>query len=115
MKYFSDTSNPEQNNRKTYQALIITLAGNLILALSKLYVAHVSGSSALRADAYNSLSDVLYSVTLVIGMMIAIRPADISHPQGHRRFEPLVGLLISFSMAWAGYQAALWGGDQTEH
>jgi cation diffusion facilitator family transporter len=38
-------------------------------------------------------------------MMIAIRPADISHPQGHRRFEPLVGLLISFSMAWAGYQA----------
>lgn len=105
MKYFSDTSNPEQNNRKTYQALIITLAGNLILALSKLYVAHVSGSSALQADAYNSLSDVLYSVTLVIGMMIAIRPADISHPQGHRRFEPLVGLLISFSMAWAGYQA----------
>ena len=53
---------------------------------------------------HTPISDVLYSVMLVIGLLIAVRPADISH-QGHRRFEPLVGLVISISMAWAGYQA----------
>lgn len=105
MKYFSDTSDPEHNNKKTYQALIITLVGNLLLAVGKMTAAQIAPSAALQADAYNSFSDVLYSITLVIGMLIALRPADISHPQGHRRFEPLVGLVISFSMAMAGYQA----------
>jgi cation diffusion facilitator family transporter len=88
-----------------YKALIITLCGNIVLALIKSLAARLSGSSALSADAYNSISDVLYSIMLVIGLLIAVRPADISHPQGHRRFEPLVGMVVSFSMAWAGYRA----------
>ena len=105
MKYYSDHSDSVNNNHKMYKALIITLCGNIVLALIKSLAARLSGSSALSADAYNSISDVLYSVMLVIGLLIAVRPADISHPQGHRRFEPLVGMVVSFSMAWAGYRA----------
>ncbi len=105
MKLFSDSPNTKAENAQTYKALIITLTGNLILAVMKLIASHISESSGLRADALNSLSDVLYSTMLVIGMFIALRPPDISHPQGHRRFEPLVGVVISFSIAWAGYQA----------
>ncbi len=93
------------NNRETYRALTITFAGNLLLALIKSYAASASGSSALQADALNSISDVLYSITLVIGLFLALRPPDPTHPQGHRRFEPLVGLVISFSMTWAGIEA----------
>jgi cation diffusion facilitator family transporter len=29
-----------------------------------------------------------------------------THPQGHGRFEPLVGLMVTFSMGLAGYEAA---------
>ena len=31
---------------------------------------------------------------------------DLSHPQGHSRFEPLVGLIVTLSMGVAGYEAA---------
>lgn len=105
MKYYSDHADSVKNNHKMYKALIITLCGNILLALIKALAANHSDSTALSADAYNSISDVLYSVMLVIGLLIAVRPADISHPQGHRRFEPLVGMIVSFSMAWAGYRA----------
>lgn len=86
-------------------ALIITISGNVVLAVTKGLAAYFSGSVALYADAANSISDVLYSVLMVLGLWMAMKPPDISHPQGHSRFEPLVGLMVSFSMAFAGYKA----------
>jgi cation diffusion facilitator family transporter len=98
---------PQKNNLKLYStALVITVAGNILLAVGKGIAAYLSGSVALYADAANSVSDVLYSLLMVLGMWMALRPPDLSHPQGHSRFEPLVGLAISFSMAFAGFTAA---------
>jgi len=86
-------------------ALIITIVGNVVLAITKGIAAYYSGSVALYADTANSVSDVFYSIMLVIGLWISQRPPDLSHPQGHSRFEPLVGLAVAFSMAFAGYEA----------
>ncbi len=86
-------------------ALIITVAGNLLLMLGKGAVAYLSNSRALYADAANSASDVVYSFMLVVGLWIAQRPPDLSHPQGHARFEPLVGLVVAAAMTFAGYEA----------
>jgi cation diffusion facilitator family transporter len=88
------------------QALIITVVGNVLLAVSKGTIAWISGSVALYADAANSASDVIYSFLMVFGLWAAQRPPDISHPQGHSRFEPLVGLMVTLSMGFAGYEAA---------
>ena len=97
---------PQLNDIRLFKiALIITIAGNVLLAVLKGLAAYFSGSVALYADAANSISDVLYSIMMVIGLWMALRPPDIGHPQGHSRFEPLVGLMVSFSMAFAGYEA----------
>ena len=97
---------PQLNDIRLFKiALIITIAGNVLLGVLKGLAAHFSGSVALYADAANSISDVLYSIMMVIGLWAALRPPDIGHPQGHSRFEPLVGLMVSFSMAFAGYEA----------
>lgn len=88
------------------RALTITLAGNILLAVTKGIVAYLSGSVALFADTANSASDVVYSLLMVFGLRLSQRPPDISHPQGHSRFEPLVGLAVTFSMGFAGYEAA---------
>ncbi len=97
--------NPEQeSNYRT--ALFITMGGNLALAVAKGVVAFISGSAALYADAANSASDVVYSVFMVLGLWAALRPPDLSHPQGHSRYEPLVGLAVTASMALAGFEAA---------
>lgn len=97
--------NPQQI--KLYrQALIVTMSGNLLLATGKGIVAWLSGSAAVYADAANSASDVVYSILMVIGLYMATQPPDLSHPQGHSRFEPLVGMVVTFSMAFAGFEAA---------
>jgi cation diffusion facilitator family transporter len=98
---------PQEGHRRLFRrALIITVTGNVVLSIGKGIAAYLSGSVALYADAANSVADVLYSLLMVLGMWMALRPPDISHPQGHSRFEPLVGLGISFSMAFAGFAAA---------
>ncbi len=99
------TTEPER--RRLYRrALWITLVGNLVLAAGKGLVAYLSDSAALYADAANSAADVLYSLLMVLGLWVAQQPPDLSHPQGHSRFEPLVGLMVALAMAYAGYEAA---------
>ncbi len=105
MKWFEEPSQSPENIRQMHIALAVTLLGNVILAAGKWAAAMYSGSSALHADALNSVSDVLYSITLIIGLLISIKPADLSHPHGHERFEPVVGAIISLSMGWAGISA----------
>jgi len=99
-------SRPDGQQISLYRrAILIAVLGNVLLAAGKGVVAWASGSSAVLADAINSLSDVLYSGFMAFGLWLSQRPADASHPQGHSRFEPLVSLLIGAMMGLAGYTA----------
>lgn len=106
MRWIRDYTPQPEASRLYRQAILITLGGNVLLAASKGVVAYLSGSVALLADAANSISDVVYSLLMVFGLWFAQRPPDLSHPQGHSRFEPLVGMMVTFSMAFAGFEAA---------
>jgi cation diffusion facilitator family transporter len=106
MRWVRDYKFKEDQNRLYRNALFITMGGNLLLAVSKGIVASVSGSAAIYADAANSISDVVYSVLMVVGLWMALQPPDLSHPQGHSRFEPVVGLIVTISMGFAGFEAA---------
>jgi cation diffusion facilitator family transporter len=97
---------PDPHRQRWYrQAILIAVAGNVLLAVVKGLVAWFSGSSAVLSDAANSLSDTLYSLLMAGGLYLAQQPADESHPQGHSRFEPLVSLLIAVAMGAAGFTA----------
>lgn len=106
MLWIRESSPPPAQGRFYREAMIITLGGNIVLAVSKGIIAAISGSVALFADAANSISDVVYSILLVLGLWMAQKPPDISHPQGHSRFEPLVGMVVTISMGVAGFEAA---------
>jgi cation diffusion facilitator family transporter len=98
---------PDQERRQLLnRALWITILGNVLLAGGKAVVAYISDSVALYADAANSISDVFYSLLMALGLWIAQRPPDRTHPQGHSRFEPLAGLVVAAAMTYAGYEAA---------
>jgi cation diffusion facilitator family transporter len=92
-------------NKEFRKALLVTFLGNLILAGIKIAAAVSSRSTAIYSDAINSISDVLYSVFLIIGLLLSQRPPDISHPQGHSRFEPFAALIVAISMTLAGVEA----------
>ena len=91
--------------RLYWRASLVTLAGNVLLAALKAVVAGMSRSTAIYADAINSISDVAYSVVMLIVLRLSVKPADEGHPHGHRRFEPLVSLGIGAMMALAGIEA----------
>lgn len=106
MQWIRESQPDPERRRLLRRALWITVLGNLGLAIGKAVVAYASGSVALYADAANSVSDVFYSLLMALGLWIAQRPPDLTHPQGHSRFEPLAGLIVAAAMTLAGYEAA---------
>ena len=77
---------------------------NLALFGLKLYASLRSGSVSVAADAVNNLSDALSSVFVIVGYVMASKPADAKHPFGHARMEYLCGLFISVAVTVLGIE-----------
>ena len=105
MQWVRDFTPQPERKRLYSQAIAITLAGNILLVAAKALAAVLSGSVAIYADAANSVADVLYSFLMMLGLRVAQQPPDLSHPQGHSRFEPVIGMVVAIAMASAGYEA----------
>ena len=69
---------------------------NLLLCALKFFAGTVSGSIAIRADAYNNLSDAGSSIVTLLGFRLAEQKPDPGHPFGHGRIEYVSGLVVAF-------------------
>jgi cation diffusion facilitator family transporter len=105
MRYTRDHKPNPKRDQAYRTALIITLVGNLLLSVGKGIATYLTGSSALYADTANSIADLVYSLAFIIVLRTVLQPPDLSHPQGHARFEPLIGLVVALMMGIAGYEA----------
>ncbi|MCC5894769.1 MAG: cation transporter [Alkalibacterium sp.] len=76
----------------------------ILLALAKVIMGYFFRSSSLSADGFNNLTDVVSSVTVLIGLKTARKPADHNHPYGHWKAEPIASLITSFIMLFVGFQ-----------
>mgnify|MGYP006277203041 CR=1 FL=1 len=83
-------------------ATYLGMAGNIFLAIVKLVVGVLSASSALVADGFHSLSDVISSVVILLGLRISEIPADREHPYGHGKAEVLAASLVSIILLGIG-------------
>jgi cation diffusion facilitator family transporter len=87
-------------------AIILSIVGNLGLAVVKGLAGIFGNSYALIADAIESTGDVLSSILVLIGLRYSQRPADENHPYGHGRIEPLMTFIV---VAFLGASALLIG------
>ena len=71
----------------------LSIVVNIILFIIKYWAGLVTGSVAIIADAWHSLSDSLTSIIVIVGVKISSKPADKEHPFGHGRSE-LIGSII---------------------
>jgi cation diffusion facilitator family transporter len=87
-------------------AILLSIAGNLGLAVVKVLAGIFGNSFALIADAIESTGDVLSSILVLLGLRYSQRPADENHPYGHGRIEPLMTFIV---VAFLGASALVIG------
>ncbi|MDP8256502.1 MAG: cation diffusion facilitator family transporter [Candidatus Alcyoniella australis] len=80
----------------------VGLLANLLLAGFKFAAGLLGNSAALVADAAHSLSDLASDVVVLIGLRIAARPKDLSHPYGHGKVETAAALSVGALVCLAG-------------
>lgn len=76
--------------------LIYVLVLNWVVALTKLVVGYIIKSSSMVADGYHSLSDGASNIIGFLGIWLASRPKDESHPYGHKKYETFASIGIAF-------------------
>lgn len=66
-------------------AVYAALAGNVLVAVTKVVAAVITGSSAMASEAVHSTVDTGNELLLLYGQHRAAKPADEAHPLGHGR------------------------------
>lgn len=101
----------EQRYRAGRLATWVGIIANVLLALFKGAVGVISGSIALIADAFHSMSDVMSSLVVLGGLKYSQMPADANHHYGHAKAESIAAKIVAIMLmaaacgiAWTAFQ-----------
>lgn len=83
-----------ETKKLSYIEGIGSIVINVILFILKYWVGIMTGSIAIIADAWHTLSDSLTSIVVILGAKISSKPADDNHPFGHGRAESVASIII---------------------
>lgn len=92
--------------RRAYGTLasVVGILLNLLLFVGKYAVGTLFLSVAIRADAFNNLSDAGSQIVSLVSFRIAAKPADREHPYGHARIEYMASMIVSLLILLIGYE-----------
>lgn len=91
---------------KSEKTALIAIFINLFLFVIKMVAAFVTGSIALKAEAFHTFSDFIASLTVFGGLKIAKRKTK-SFPYGLYKIENLMSVIISLIVLYTGYEIAV--------
>lgn len=94
------------NKKIVYLQGWISIACNGLLFIFKYWAGLATGSLALMADAWHTLSDSLSSIIVLIGAKISHMPPDKEHPFGHGRAELIAAIIIGVILGLIGFEFA---------
>src|SRR5215469_13614976 len=98
----NNVNETERQIRRGLHSSLVSIGANFLLAMCKCIAGLLGHSFALVADGVESLSDVLSSTIVYLGLRLAIKPPDKDHPYGHGKAEPVAAAVVSLMMAAAG-------------
>jgi cation diffusion facilitator family transporter len=83
------------------------IVGNAILFTGKILVGFSFNSIAIISDSFNSLTDIIASTIVLISVRSSHREPDADHPFGHKRAQPLAGLIVAIFTGIVGFTIIL--------
>ncbi len=86
---------------------IISIIAYICLSILKLAIGYISDSAALKADGLNNTTDIIASISVLIGLKLSQRPPDKDHGYGHWKSETIASMIASFIMVAVGIQVLL--------
>lgn len=103
------------------RATVIGILANSALLLVKAAASGLSDSLTIFSETLNSLADLIAATAILICVRWAWQRPDATHPFGHRRAEPLAGLLVAIFTGILGFEVCrtatldLWQRTGPEH
>ena len=87
----------------------ITVLVNVVLSAFKILAGVIGNSSAMIADGAHTLSDVLTTFVVLLGLKVSSKEADEEHPYGHEKYESvfakILSILLLLTGIFIGYEA----------
>lgn len=87
----------------------ISVICNIFLFGIKYWAGISTGSVAIIADAWHTLTDSVSSIIIIISNRISKKPADEKHPYGHGRIEHIAALIIAMLLFVVAFDFILSG------
>ena len=81
---------------------LVSIVGNLVLSLLKLFAGIFAHSAAMVSDAIHSASDVFSSIVVIIGVHLSSKESDKEHPYGHERLECEAAIILAMVLFITG-------------
>lgn len=103
-KYILDIKS--KNSRKKDGAMVAfgSVLLNIFLATIKIFGGIKGKSNALVADGVNSLSDVVSSSAILLGIHFSNMPEDEDHPYGHEKIESVIGIVVGILVVITAFE-----------
>lgn len=82
---------------------VVTIAGNVVLSVIKLFAGIMAHSGAMISDALHSASDVFSTIVVLIGIRLSAKESDKEHPYGHERLECVAAIILAMVLFITGF------------
>ena len=91
-------------DRQEKLAIWMGIIGNVVLFAGKVFVGFSFNSIAIISDSFNSLADIIASTIVFVSIRSSYRGPDADHPFGHKRAQPIAGLVVAIFMGIVGFE-----------
>ncbi|MCX7883561.1 MAG: cation diffusion facilitator family transporter [Caloramator sp.] len=88
----------------------ITIFINTVLCVFKIVAGMIGQSTAMLADGVHTLSDILATFVVILGLKISSKEEDEKHPYGHEKFEAECAKVVSTILLITGLIIGYEGG-----
>jgi cation diffusion facilitator family transporter len=85
-------------------AIWMGIIGNAVLFGGKIVIGLAFNSIAIVSDSLNSFTDIIASTIVFISIRSSYKAPDADHPFGHKRAQPIAGLIVAIFTGIVGFE-----------